>query len=106
MFEPGDPVECVRGGDWHVRAPRWMVWARMCRARWPGPTKGDRDRVIETGMAEHPETGRALIMLRVTGWRGFWFNSECFRKIQRRDIQAWLETADSTEGPVRQKEAA
>lgn len=103
MFAPGDEVECVHDGDWRVRAPRWMVWARTCRSRWGGPKKGERFHVVGTGFTEHPDSGRPLIMLRLTGWPGVWFNSECFRKIQRRDIQAWLETADGTEGPVRPK---
>lgn len=94
-FKPGDEVVCVDafvcegkqpevevGGVYEIvrvyPIPQWMTESRRWVGRGPAPTVA----VFVRGHAE--------------GYPAQWF-----RKVQRRDLSAWLETATDFEEPTR-----
>lgn len=92
-FKPGDEVVCVVPGNWVKRAPKWMFWSRITPASWTGPRKGDHGVVIQLQIGIHPQSGREIVLIELNRWPGLVFNAAAFRKVQRRDLSAWLKTS-------------
>lgn len=91
-FKPGDEVVCVR----KVRvqaAPKWMFWKRRVRDASPF---GDQVLIVQDvvfGASDtFPELGPTA-WLRIEGWGSSYFVAAAFRKVQRHDLSAWLETS-------------
>ena len=102
-FKPGDEVTLTKEIVWTARAPRWMFWTRWRRGA-TGPVFGKVYTVTGVGVASalrlpDPTQGD-LVVLRFAEWPA-WFSSLRFRKVQRRDLSAWLETATDFEEPKR-----
>lgn len=91
-FKPGDEVVCVVDGPWWGRAPRWMFWTR--KRKIPGPVKGRVYVVDRVGWGTNFLTDERLYSIVVRGVEGGWHHAN-FRKVQRRDLGAWLQTSVS-----------
>lgn len=93
-FKPGDEVVCLYAGPW------FRVGT------------GDRDlsgpKEFEVCRINSLEHAHGLIGLFLDGHGDESFASHLFRKVQRRDLSAWVETATDFEEPKRVpvKEAA
>lgn len=98
-FKPGDEVVCIAKA--RVRpAPQWMFWTRRVRDGNPFGRRALIVADVSFGTAESfPEIG-AIAWIRLSGVEG-WFSARSFRKVQRRDLSAWLETATDFEEPKR-----
>ncbi len=79
-FRVGDEVVYV-GSDGIPRLPEHERFGRLKRG----------DIVTVSVVAPWRETDLIAIILKE--YPGIWFDARCFRKVQRRDISAWLETA-------------
>lgn len=94
-FKPGDEVTLDRVVRWTQRAPSWMFWTRW-RHGMPGPIFGvvytvDALGVCPAERLPDPEKGD-LVVLKLREIEG-WHSHRRFRKVQRRDLTAWLKTA-------------
>lgn len=89
-FKPGDEVVCIRGGDWLTRAPKWMFWTRSRPC--DGPVQGQVYTVERVGEGTCDVYGAIRIGVALVGVPRAWHISR-FRKVQRRDLSAWLKTA-------------
>jgi hypothetical protein len=78
-FKPGDEVVCVFAGPW---------WDSDLCEYSTGPAQNSVCTVA--GLVDDATYGVAVELV---GWPGDQFAAECFRKVQRRDLQAWLSTA-------------
>lgn len=97
-FKPGDEVVCVGDGLWsHRAAPFWMFWRRRVR----GPLRG-RTYVVRDIALCSDGVGIRLLGVPDPSRTGWWCASE-FRKVQRRDLSAWLQTADGFSEPTRKR---
>jgi hypothetical protein len=96
-FKPGDEVVCVERIAWDGPAPRWMFWTRR-RLRGYGPKK-DHVYVVEWVGSVSSLVGG--VGLEFAQWPNIQWASRYFRKVQRRDLSAWLETSTDFEEPKR-----
>lgn len=97
-FKPGDEVVCINDG-WLGRAPRWMFWTRTRPV--DGPVKGHHYIVRRVAVGTCEISSRKAVGVELEGpWNHAWRPSN-FRKVQRRDLSAWLSTENTIEGPVR-----
>lgn len=90
-FKPGDEVVCIARLT-RERAPAWKFWTRYDRR--PVPFGSEALIVTATTFGESesmPELGE-IAWVKIQG-HSPWFDASRFRKIQRRDLSAWLKTA-------------
>jgi len=90
-FKPGDEVVCIARLE-RVRAPFWKFWTRY--DRYPVPF-GQAPLVVTAvtfGTSDSmPELGE-IAWIKVQG-NANWLQADRFRKVQRRDLSAWLKTS-------------
>lgn len=90
-FKPGDEVVCV------VDQSAWLN-AEPGSSSIPGPVAWQR-LVVEIVQFVDDEA-----YLGFPQWPIDSFRASFFRKVQRRDLSAWLATENTIEGPVRKRE--
>lgn len=82
-FKPGDEVVCIAAPD---SAEGLNLWQRLF---YRAPVHVGRVYVVSDQKA-----ARGLIVIRLKGVHNatprHWFNAQWFRKVQRRDLTAWL----------------
>ena len=95
MFKVGDEVVCIKSRYGRVG----MVFTVAAILK-EGSSPPDACGVL---------TGGDAVQLNELPWvndshKGTWgYPVECFRKVQKRDLTAWLATENTIEGPVRKK---
>ena len=93
-LKPGDEVVCSVAPD---SAEGLSLWRRLF---YRAPVQVGRVYVVSDLKA-----ARGLILIRLKGVPNVspkhWFNAACFRKVQRRDLTAWLATKNTIEDPKR-----
>ena len=87
-FKPGDEVMCVDAGAGWCERPTPLKKGATYEVKRIGPPDADGDRGVEVWGVSASR--------RWPYWR-----SSRFRKVQRRDLTAWLATENTIEGPVR-----
>lgn len=80
-FKPGDEVVCINDRPWSNE--HGMSGPNVPHI---GPT------YVVTGSSHEPKSGDPFISLKGFGRLNFW-DAHCFRKVQRRDLTAWLKTS-------------
>jgi hypothetical protein len=94
-LKPGDDVTLCKRTAWTETAPRWMFWRKRVPSKGAGPVFGEVYKVADVGIARAAKLDwldEDLVVIRVEGFSD-WFSHINFRKVQRRDIGAWLKTA-------------
>lgn len=94
-FKPGDEVVCIYGGPWKMRFRNILRFIAYRR-----PVKG-RTYTVASVHLSGVESGVGVKLKEVPSPKGLCFCSSCFRKVQRRDLAAWLATETTIEGPTR-----
>jgi len=92
-FKPGDEVVYI-GDEGVPKIPE--------HGRCANVSRGDTFTVV--GVSPWRDTD--LIALILHEHPGKWFDARCFRKVQRRDLTAWLATENTIEDPIRKREKA
>ena len=91
-FKPGDEVVCVDDQDWVTAAPAWMFWTKTRPSR-DVPRKGHVYVVNRVTIAPRVDNGSPdVFVVLQTKPRDQW-QASMFRKVQRRDLTAWLKTS-------------
>jgi len=96
-FKPGDEVVCVDAVRWDRRAPKWMFWTNRA-PRGYGPKVGQVITVAWVGPVFDLVTG---VGVEFPDWPNVQWDASHFRKVQRRDLTAWLATEKTIEEPKR-----
>lgn len=91
-WKPGDEVICIRDVPWIGPAPRWMFWTR--HRPISGPKKDAVYTVVRVamGLSQIDASAPPVVAVELAGLPKAWPVVH-FRKVQRRDIGAWLKTA-------------
>lgn len=89
-WKAGDLAVCVRSRPCK-QAPVWMFWRKTVAI--DGPALNDVLAVVDTTVMPDYLSGKDEVFLQFEEWPLLWFASYGFRKVQRRDLSAWLETA-------------
>ena len=91
MLKVGDEVVCIGS----IPLPQGC--------KFPAPPVGHVGFIVEIGEAEEG------FYIELDNWPeepGFGLDASLYRKVQRRDLTAWLATENTIEGPVRRKVSA
>lgn len=91
---PGDDVTLCEPTLWTMTAPRWMFWRTRIQSN-TGPRYGEVYKVTNVGIARASKLAwldEDLVVIKVEGFTE-WHSHINFRKVQRRDLGTWLNTA-------------
>jgi len=94
MFKVGDEVVCVDDSPWRSTGTKSLQKGKVYTIRDSDNLPPDHNGDIGFHLVEveTPFTQQNV------GWSSF-----RFRKVQKRDLAAWLATENTVEGPVRKK---
>ena len=91
-FKVGDEVVCIVEHGWFTSAPAWMFWRKFRPSR-DAPQKGGVYVVARVAKAPRVDNGCPDVFVELKSKPAAYWQANCFRKVQRRDLSEWLETS-------------